>query len=102
MREGKLNSSCGFVVFDCDSGVVTNCELDPDGYSPDQCPAVVDVDEWRARYPGEWGALENNHDILDFGYWKRDGSYEPPCESWRKERAEMIEEENKEALEHGR
>lgn len=93
MQQGKLISSCGSVTFDADNGVVTECDLDPEDYPSDDCPAVVDVDEWKLRYPGEWSILPNEHDILDFGYWKRDGTYEPPCENWRLDREERIREE---------
>lgn len=55
--------------------------------SPELRPIVrIDVDEWRAHYPGE--SLESStQDILDFGYWYRDANgvehYEPPCDDWR-------------------
>jgi hypothetical protein len=43
------------------------------------------------RYPGEDIAV--GHDILDFGYWMKNGKYEPPCADWRKDREWMIAEE---------
>ena len=46
--------------------------------------ARLDVDEWRAAYPGE-DVTSGTHDILDFGYWSRDGVYEPPAYDWRED-----------------
>ena len=88
-------SSCGGVDFDIDSGVVTDCRLTLDGYPVGTRPAVVDVDEWRRRYPGEWGMLDRQHDILDFGYWTDAGLYEPPCEDWRRDRENMLREDGR-------
>jgi len=42
----------------------------------------LNVSEWR-RYYIEELASGVCHDILDFGYWLSDGSYEPPEHSWR-------------------
>lgn len=43
-----------------------------------------DVDEWRKHWHEE---LKPNSslDILDLGYWNRNGTYEPPVEDFRKE-----------------
>lgn len=97
-RIGKLQSSCGMVFFDTETGYVLSCDLedldeeDPNdsmGY-PDG-PAIVDVEEWCRAY-GLKECPEDAFDILDFGYWTESGVYEPPTIEWREER-----DRNKEA-----
>jgi hypothetical protein len=40
----------------------------------------LNLAEWQA-YWKEY--LPDSGDILDFGYWNQDGSYEPPAQDWR-------------------
>jgi hypothetical protein len=42
--------------------------------------ARIDIDEWRAAYPGE--TLVTG-DILDFGFWTKDGRYVAHDEAFR-------------------
>lgn len=90
---GQMFSSCGRVLFDTVTGEVVSCSLETGkrAYKGGHLPVRVDVDEWRRRYPGE--DIAAGHDILDFGYWMKNGEYEPPCEDWRKDRERMIEKE---------
>lgn len=89
-----LRSSLGHIGFDVATGKVLPEMSEFEGEPPEE----VDVGEWAARYPGEKLCPGDEHDILDFGFWMpaKNGEervYEPPCESWRKEREEMIREE---------
>jgi hypothetical protein len=43
-----------------------------------------DIAEWLKFYPNE---EFNGCDILDIGYWLKDGTYEPPCGGFREELA---------------
>lgn len=90
MKTSTGYSSCGTLVFDADTGEVypgyTNLDADFG-----EIPIRVDLEEWIHRYPGE--DIADGNDILDLGLWFADGRYEPPCESWRIERDEMIKAE---------
>ena len=90
---GQLFSSCGSALFDVETGEVVSCNLETGtgGYKKAHLPVRVDVAEWKARYPGEDVAA--GHDILDFGYWMKNGKYEPPCEGWRRDRENRVTEE---------
>jgi len=54
--------------------------------------ALLDISEWKEQYPGE-DPDEKSHDILDWGYWTSDFTYEPPCQEWREERRQMLRDE---------
>jgi len=41
------------------------------------------LDEWREHYHWPEGTLPNGYDVLDLGFWLRDGTYEPPDDDWR-------------------
>lgn len=84
----RLMSTYGTVVFSTSGGAVTGCHL-VHGFG--RKPVKIDVAEWRRRYPGE--PMEGDHDILDFGYWVRNGTYEAPCEEWREDREKRIRAE---------
>lgn len=44
--------------------------------------ARFDVEEWQRRYPGQ--KIEDaTLDVLDIGYWTKDGQYEAPEDDWR-------------------
>lgn len=43
----------------------------------------LDVDEWRAFYPGE--DVSGPHDVLDFGSWDEAGRYVPAEADWRED-----------------
>lgn len=95
MRTGKLISSDGSVMFDADTGFVTGVDDFGDPASFLHSIGRIDVEEWLRRYPGEADVLPNEHDILDFGLYFADGSYDPPCESWRKDREQTLKKEDK-------
>jgi hypothetical protein len=43
-----------------------------------------DLHEWRCYW--QWkGELPGGFDILDLGFWTKDGAYEPPEQDWREE-----------------
>lgn len=96
MKEGTLMSSHGSIHFNADTGRVLRCRLGRDFGK--RRPVKIDVEEWKRRYPAEHHLLAEQHDILDFGMWFRDESYEGPCEDWRKEREEMLREEREDML----
>jgi hypothetical protein len=75
--------SNGSFTFDPKTGEVIQHEPDPSSDEPYTNIVRVDVAEWRLAYPGE--ALEDVIDILDLGYWMKDGTYEPPAEDWRED-----------------
>ena len=52
----------------------------------DHSPAVIDVREWENNY-GRKVTEDAEFDILDFGYYMKNGDYEPPCMDWREEMA---------------
>jgi hypothetical protein len=80
MTHGILESSCGYVEFDIETGEVLGGELTD--YLRDI--ERVDVDEWVETYPNE--SLEGPHDILDFGLWLKGGAYDEPDYDWRNDR----------------
>jgi hypothetical protein len=42
--------------------------------------AFFNIAEWRQTYPGE---VPHQIDILDIGYWTKEGEYAPPVADWR-------------------
>jgi len=80
-----LLSSSGYVYADRNGHVVGtelfgNPQTDKDCYHLDQIKDL-DLEEWSYSHPDE--EIEGEHDILDFGYWLKDGTYERPCYHWR-------------------
>jgi hypothetical protein len=71
-------SSSGGVTFDATTGAVIS-------NSTEYPILVFDVLEWRTWYANESLADVREIDILDIGYWLRDGSYTPPEFDWRRE-----------------
>ena len=53
----------------------------------------LDVVEWQYSYPFD-DITDGELDILDIGYWNKDGSYERPCYSWREEREQALLEDS--------
>lgn len=53
---------------------------DPEGSQEYTNIARFDLQEWRAHY-GQVAC--DGGDILDFGYWLHDETYEPPEADWR-------------------
>lgn len=89
--KGTLISSNGQIHFNTVSGTVTGGN---GKRAFGKTPKKIDVEEWKRRYPDEHHLLAAQNDILDFGIWWTDGSYEPPCEDWRKDREENIRLDN--------
>lgn len=94
-----INSSHGEFTVDQDGNVVQRRryhEDDPDGQFIDDV-AKFDLDEWR-RYWREDPVKAGGMDILDVGWWGKDGSYSGPEMEWRADyRAQKAEEEAEEA-----
>lgn len=82
---GKLfdvATSNGFIQADSETGQVLVCEIDPFSDWPEEhWPAVIDVAEYRRTYPGE--DVTGGVDILDVGYWMRNGEYDEPEQDFR-------------------
>lgn len=53
---------------------------------------AININEWTNRYPEESLDRDCAHDILDFGTYYVDGTYDPPCEDWRNDREERMGE----------
>lgn len=68
--------SKGTATFDIDGTAIENGDY----------PEIdrINVAEWRATYPGE-DPEKRSHDVLDWGFWSKDGTYTPPEEDWRVE-----------------
>lgn len=90
-----LCSSNGYIHAD-KNGKVTKVETFkvPEAYSNFTKIKQLDVEEWSFTYPDK--DLEGEHDILDFGYWLTDGTYERPCYDWREMRKEMLIQQERE------
>ena len=82
---GVLASSNGDIVFDTVTGNVIEVREVDTSVSALSDIVRVDVEEWLRQYPDEVALLPNTHDILDFGLWRKDGSYDPPSPMWRAE-----------------
>ena len=76
-----VSSSNGELIVDAETGKVIECDMSTDGEGIDKI-AKFDVVEWKNTYAQ--GNLVSC-DILDLGYWKKDGKYEPPTEDWRED-----------------
>ena len=84
-----IYSSHGELSVRVDDGEILNVDSteDEDDYLPNI--ARIDIDEWEAQYPGE-ELKDSHHDILNFGYWNNDGSYDKPEQSWREDRKQNL------------
>ena len=85
-----LMSTHGEIDFNIVTGEVTDLRI---AEYMERIPKTIDVDEWRNRYPGET-LLAEQHDILDFGMWFEDDTYDGPCEDWRVDREQRRKEEH--------
>lgn len=54
-------------------------------------PHRLDLSEHNQTYP-DYPLRDSVWDILDWGYWTKEGVYEEPCWEWRAERNERIAE----------
>ena len=73
-----ISGNHGALAVDESSGRVIDYE--PEGAEEYANIACFDLLEWRAHYGR---AKCDGGDILDFGYWRLDGTYEPPEADWR-------------------
>ena len=79
-----IESSQGILTARADDGTVLTCQPFRGADAPEciECIARFDVDEFRRRYPT--ANLEDaTVDVLDLGYWTKDGRHELPCEDFR-------------------
>jgi hypothetical protein len=79
-----LYSSCGELEVD-KKGNVVECHCDPGDYLENI--QKVDLEEGY-KFWGEYVPNYKNiraYDILDFGFWNKDGGYVHPEEDWRME-----------------
>ncbi len=86
MKVMFVSSSNGSLEVNRETGEVIECFLSDGGEGIDQI-AKFDLDEWKKRYETE---LPDSIDILDLGYWQKDGKYESPEKSWRLEHRTMV------------
>jgi hypothetical protein len=78
-------SSHGCILFNPDTGVVVDYDLDntPDAESYKNIERF-DLDEYK-KHHGCNHVIGADIDILDLGYWLKDGTYEEPAHDWREE-----------------
>ncbi len=79
-----VNSSNGHLKVDKQTGSVMQCIMDGEGIDKIK---RFDLQEWKKYYPDK--ELPDSIDILDLGYWNKDGSYEEPVYDWRNEVKQM-------------
>ena len=84
-----IGSSWGEVTTDDEGNVLELdvLEIDEDG---ERCYlldiAKFDIAEWDKWYEDKFkepSPKPSDFDVLDLGYWRKDGSYEPADENWR-------------------
>lgn len=82
MREVVVYGSHGRLFVHAETGRVLHYEPEGNdvGY---EAVTFVNLTEWKAAH--NTPKLPEVLDILDVGYWLRDGVYEAPDESWRVE-----------------
>lgn len=88
----KIYSSHGELTIN-EQGEVIECDCDN---CDDNCIdniAKVDVEEWK-KYHNVTELPTDGIDILDLGYWTKDGRYDEPAHDWRQLIIEMNAEEN--------
>jgi hypothetical protein len=82
---GIVHSSHGDFVID-ENGIVTKFKAEE---SASQSDAEAEADYHNyvrfdlPEYKKHYGELDTEYDILDLGFWKKDGSYEPPEKDFR-------------------
>lgn len=88
MEENRiyLRSDNGMIIADLDGEVISSSSSWRGAQA--SAPEKLDVEEWLRNSPYHNGAIARDelagmHDILDFGFWDRNGVYTPPCKDWR-------------------
>lgn len=78
-----IYSSHGELMINLEDGKVYHCELYPEGEDIDKIERV-DIKEYEMYHNRR--IEEGEHlDILDFGTWQKDGTYQPPEMEWREQ-----------------
>ena len=73
-----VHSSHGDFVID-ENGIVTKFKAEAEAEADYRNYVRFDLPEYKRHY----GELDTEYDILDLGFWKKDGSYEPPEKDFR-------------------
>ena len=85
MGKRTVNSSNGIIVIDDQGKVIVSESTYYPVAKGDLYPIAnimkFDLAEYRKAYPD--APEPGSYDILDLGYWMRDGKYEPPDYDWR-------------------
>lgn len=82
-KQFTVSSSNGELKVDVTTGDVVSCFMGEGGEGIDQIQRF-DVAE-NEKYNGREIEEGDDLDILDFGYWCKDGTYEEPAHDWREE-----------------
>ena len=90
----KLMSSCGELTVSAVTGVILSKDLyyTSDGENYLEELMMADIIEWQREYPNE-SLAGSIHDILDFGFWSNDTTYDGPSEDWRSDRRDRLRDE---------
>ena len=91
-------SSLGSLAVDAITGLVIPSLSEYDDDTDPQTGEVstlrnierIDLEEWLIFWGGEPFKDDDSFDILDFGYWNKDGTYAPPEYEWRFELTESL------------
>lgn len=78
-----VSSSGGTLKADAQTGCVVECFTDRNQDSELKQIEKFDLEEYRRYYSVT--EIPGHLDILDLGYWNKDGGYEKPVEDWRNE-----------------
>lgn len=86
--EFEVFSSNGLFNVNVQNGNVVHYEPEAGGDSrTNETINIFDIKEWEKYYPDEKITRHSRIDILDLGCWLKDGTYEEPCNDWRKKLA---------------
>ncbi len=78
-----VGSSGGSLRVNVQDGLVIQCTTIQDEDNELKQIVRFDIEEYKTYYKVD--DIPGHLDILDLGYWNKDGSYEPPVEDWRNE-----------------
>lgn len=76
-----VHSSNGELKVNSKTGKVIKCDMSTDGEGIDQIERF-DIEEYKKFWNAE---ITDDIDILNLGYWTKDGQYEEPADDWRKD-----------------
>jgi hypothetical protein len=86
-KEIDVRTSNGEITMDGNTGKVLNVVVDPDEDDMIQNIDKFDINEYKKYHKVK--VLPSSIDILDLGYWMKDGTYEEPAQDWREMIADM-------------